>query len=66
MDKEDRDYEEEENIGSDSSIDRTWHQRKPHKGGKIIRGDPSNLGELQASQLAITYFRNLACYEFCE
>jgi len=65
MDREDRDYEEEENIGSDSSTDSLRHQRKPHKGGRIMREEPSNLGELQASQLAITCFRNLRCYEFC-
>jgi len=40
MDKNDRDYEEEENTGSDSSIDKPWNQRKPHKGGRIIKEEP--------------------------
>ena len=46
MDRRDKDYEEEEDTGSNSSIDRPRHQIKPHKGGKIIREDPSNLREL--------------------
>jgi len=40
MDREYRDYEEEGNAGSDSSANRPRHQRKPHKGGKIIREEP--------------------------
>ena len=40
MDRENRDYEEEENTGSDSSVDKPQHQRKPHKGGRIIREEP--------------------------
>ena len=66
MDREDKGYEEEENIGNDSSIDRPRHQGKPHKGGRIIREEPSNIRELQASQLVVTCFRHLGCYEFCE
>lgn len=48
MDQEDRDYEEE-NIGSETSANRAKQPRKPHKGGRIIREDPLNLRELQAS-----------------
>jgi len=48
MDREDQDYEEEENIGSDNLTYRPRHHRKPHKGGRIIREEPSNLRELQA------------------
>jgi len=66
MDRGDRDYEEEENTSSDNSTDRPRHQRKPHKGGRIIREVPSNLREFQASHLAVTCFRHLGCYEFCE
>lgn len=46
MDREDKDYEEEVNIGSDSSTDKPRYQRKPHKGGRIIREGPSNIREL--------------------
>ena len=66
MDREDQDYVEEENTGSDTSTYRARHQRKPHKGGRIIREEPSNLRELQASQLAVTCLRYLGCYELCE
>ena len=65
MDLEDQDYEEE-NTASDTSADGAMQPRKPHKGGRIIREDPSNLRELQASELTITCFKNLGCYEFCE
>ncbi len=37
MDKEDKDYEEDENSGSESMEDEPQHQRKPHKGGRMIR-----------------------------
>lgn len=66
MDKEDRDYEEEENSGSESIGDEPQHQRKPHKGGKIIREELSSIRELQASHMIVPYFRHLGCYEFCE
>jgi len=45
VDKEDKDYEEESSV-SDSSAGGPQHQRKPHKGGRIIREEPSNLREL--------------------
>lgn len=65
MDLEDQEYEEE-NTGSDTSANRAMQPRKPHKGDKIIREHPSNLRELQASELAVTCFRYLGCYEFYE
>lgn len=46
MDKEDKDYEQEENSGSESMGDEPQQQRKPHKGGRIIREEPSNIREL--------------------
>jgi len=66
MDRGDRHYEEEENTGSESSAGRPRSQIKPHKGGKIIREEPSNLRELQASHLVVTYFRHLGCFELCK
>jgi len=65
MDLEDQDYEEEK-TGSDISTDRSMQQIKPHKGDKIIREEPSNVRELQASELVVTCFRYLGCYEFYE
>ena len=66
MDKEDKDYEEEENSGHESIGDEPQHQRKPHKGGIVIREEPSNIRELQASHMIVSCFRHLGCYEFCE
>jgi len=65
MDLEDQDYEEE-NTRSDTSADGAMQPRKPHNGGKIIREEPSNLREFQALELAVSCFRYLGCYEFCE
>ena len=39
----DSDYEYEEEKFSDSSRERNIQQRKPHKGGKIIREEPTSL-----------------------
>ena len=66
MDREGRDYEEEENTCSDNLTNKPRYERKPHKGGRIIREEPTNLRELQVSQLAVTCFRYLGFYEFCE
>jgi len=65
MDLEDQDYEGE-NTTSDTSADGAMQLKKPHKGGRIIREEPSNLSELEASELVVTCFRYLGCYEFCE
>ncbi len=46
--------------------DEPQHQIKPHKGGRIIREEPSNIRELHASHMIVSYFRHLGCYEFCE
>ena len=61
----DSEYELEEDSLSDSSRERSRQQRKPHKGGRIIREEPTILRELQASPLAISYFKHQACFEFC-
>ncbi len=66
MDKEDRYYEEEEDSGSESMGDELQHQRKSHKGDKIIKEEPSNIRELHASHMTVSCFRHLGCYEFCE
>jgi len=59
------DFEYDEDTSSDSLVER-HRQRKPHKGGKIIREEPNNLRELQACSQAESCFRHLGCYEFCE
>ena len=64
MDRGDFDYDEE--TTSDSSVERRRQQRKPHKGGKITREEPTSLVELEASPLAVSCFRHLGCFEFCE
>jgi len=45
MHLEDQDYEEE-NTSSDTSAERSMQPRKPNKGSRIIREEPSNLREL--------------------
>jgi len=40
--------------------------RRPHKGGKIHRFEPTNLKELLASPMIVTSFKWLGCFEFCE
>jgi len=62
----DSDYEYEEETLSDSSMERHRQQRKPHKGGKIIREEPTSLRELQACLVAVSCFRHQECFKFCE
>ena len=62
----DREYKLEEDTLSDSSRERNIQQRKPHKGGRIIREEPTSLRELQACPLAISYFKHQSCFGFCE
>lgn len=40
--------------------------RRPHKGGKHIREEPTSLAELQACPLVVTCFQHQSCYQFCE
>lgn len=61
----DSDYEREEETFNDSSQE-AHVPRKPHKGGRIIREEPTTLRELLACPLAITCFKNQSCYQFCE
>jgi len=62
----DSEYEFEEDTLSDSSRKRNIQQRKPHKGGRIIREKPTSLRELQACPLAISFFKHHSCFDFCE
>lgn len=62
----DNEYEFEEDTLSDSSRERNIQQRKPQKGGRIIREEPTSLRELQACPLAISCFKHQSCFGFCE
>lgn len=42
----DSDYDYEEETFSDSFMERHRQQRKPHKGGKIIKEELANVREL--------------------
>ena len=66
MDREDIDYMEEEHNDDEFVEDEVVQQRRPHKGGKIIRIEKTNLREIDASTLAIFFFRYVGCYDFCE
>ena len=58
-------YERDEEIVSDSSQE-IHAPRKPHKGGKHIREEPTTLTELLAYPLAVTCFKHQSCYQFYE
>jgi len=58
-------YDKGEEIVSDSS--REMHApRRPHKGGKHNREEPTSLAKLLACPLAVTCFQCESCYQFCE
>lgn len=54
--EENRPYIEEEEI----------EVKRPHKGGRVLRFEPRDIRELLASPTAVTSFKHLGCYEFCE
>ena len=56
MEEEDRDFMEEEDID----------ERRPHKGGRILRLEPTNTRELMASPMEVTCFKHVGCFYFCE
>lgn len=58
-------YDREEETHSDSPTE-IHAPRRPHKGGKHIREEPTTLVELQTYPLTITCFQHQSCYEFCE
>jgi len=58
-------YDYEEETHSDSPTE-GHAPRRPHRGGKHIREEPTTLPELQARPLAISCFQHQSCYEFCE
>ena len=50
---------------SDSTIE-LHASRRPHKGGKHVREEPTSLTQLQACPLAMACFREQSCYQYCE
>ena len=40
--------------------------RRPRKGGKHVREEPTSLTELQACPLAISCFQQQSCFQYCE
>ena len=59
--EEDRDYVEEE--GRQGEDDRK--KRRPHKGGRILRLEPTNTNELRASPMTDSCFDYVGCLDFC-
>ena len=41
-------------------------ERRPHKGGRVCRLEPTNTRELLASPMIVTCFKYVGCYDFCE
>jgi len=59
------DFEYDEETTNDCFVER-HRQRKPHKRGKIIREEATNLRELQACPLAVSCFKHHGRFELCE
>ena len=57
------DYEEETHSDSPTEV---HAPRRPHRGGKHIREEPTTLSELQACPIVTSCFQHQSCYEFCE
>ena len=57
------DYEVESQ--SDSPLEEEA-PRRPHKGGRHVREEPTTLTELQTCPLAMFCFQHQSCYEFCQ
>ena len=56
--------EEEENIIFSEGED--IEGRRPHIGGRVLRLEPTNTRELLASPMAVTCFKYVGDYDFCE
>jgi len=52
--------EKEKTEGEEIEVNKT------HKGGRILRFEPTDLRELLASPMVVTSFKYLGCYDFCE
>ena len=66
MSETETNYEQSDDHESASEFE---VQRRPHKGGKSghhRREEPTSLTDLQACPIAVSCFRYMSCYEFCE
>ena len=66
MSETETEYEQSDDHETTSEVE---VQRRPHRGGKSghhKREEPTSLTDLQACPIAVTCFRYLSCYEFCE
>ena len=50
---------------SDSSTELNV-SRRPRKGGRHVREEPTSLTQLQACPLAMTSFQKQSCFQYCE
>ena len=60
------DYEQSDDRDSTPEIEVPRRHHKGGKGGQHVREEPTSLANLQACPLAVTCFRYLSCYEYCE
>ena len=56
MEEENKEFSEEEER----------EERRPHKGGNILKLEPTNTRLLMASPMVVTCFKHVVCFEFCE
>ena len=66
MSETETNYEQSDDHASASEFE---VQRRPHKGGRgghHRREEPTSLIDLQACPMAVSCFRYMSCYEFCE
>ena len=60
--EEDIDYVEEEDTQEEEDIE----HRRPHKGGRILRLDPTSINELMDSPMAVSCFQYVGCFDFLQ
>lgn len=58
--EEDKDYMEEE----DTQEEQDREQRRPHKGGRILRLESTNIKDLMASPMEASCFQYVGCLDF--
>lgn len=65
MTETDSSYEQEYEQDSDSTT-KLNVPRRPHKGGRHVREEPTSLTQLQACPLTMTCFQQQSCFQYCE
>jgi len=51
---------------SSSEEEERQPRRQTKKGGRIIKFQPTDTTKLMASPLAVSCFRHMGCFEFCQ